>query len=269
MAMMRRRRQPFLFVASLFLLSVLLSYALGTSHLEYNSFFTSSEIFVLSFYHQLCLMLRRPAEDEDHSADNAVTCGSILKIQHADTGYYLNSETKNLNAGSGQQIVTFVNDPATHNTLWRVRPAHHGVANSEYPIGKASCQLAQPIPCGTLIRLTHQNTKRNLHSHAVESVLSKQQEVTAFGEGDGQGDGGDNWTVHCTSPGKKYWERGDKVRFQHRDTGKFLGSAKTLEFNRDTCGSHCPIMNHLEAFGRKSEDSHSLMMTQQGIHLSK
>jgi dolichyl-phosphate-mannose--protein O-mannosyl transferase len=197
--------------------------------------------------------------------ENAVTCGSVIKIQQTDTSYFLNSETKNLNAGSGQQIVTFVSDTATHNTLWWVRPADHATPSSEYPAG-ATCQLAEPIECGSLIRLTHQSTRRNLHSHKVESVLSKQQEVTAFGQGDGLGDGGDDWRVVCR---EKYWMRGAPVRLQHKDTGFFLGTAKSLEFNRETCGSHCPIMNHLEGFARKEEDSHSLLKTEMGIHISK
>ena len=202
--------------------------------------------------------------------DNAVTCGSVVKFQQSDTNYYLNSETKSLNTGSGQQLVTFVQDPATHNTLWRIRPANHDFEGLEYPPTtddtSSACQLAQPIPCGSMIRLTHLNTNRNLHSHGVESVLSKQQEVTAYGEGDGEGDGGDNWKVTCEG---KFWLVDQPFRLWHVDTQKYLGTAKTLEFNRDTCGSQCPIMNHLEAFCRKSADTYSLLKVTQGVHLSK
>ena len=105
-----------------------------------------------------------------------------------------------------------------------------------------------------------------MHSHGVESVLSRQQEVTAYGQGDGLGDGGDNWIVACDTD---FWERGELIRFQHQDTGKFLGTAKSLEFNQETCGRQCPLMNHLEAFGRKSSDSYSLIKTEQGVYLSK
>ena len=54
----------------------------------------------------------------DDDGENLVTCGSFVKIQHKDTKYYLSSEEKQLGGGSGQQIVTFVEDPSTHNTLW-------------------------------------------------------------------------------------------------------------------------------------------------------
>lgn len=156
----------------------------------------------------------------------------------------MNSEDKQLAGGSGQQIVTFVKDPATHNTLWQVRPADHknNEPEKEYP-SHASCQLAKPIPCGTIIRLTHAGTNRNLHSHNVQSILSRQQEVTGYGTGDGLGDGGDNWLVQCNS---KYWKRGSVFHLKHIDTGKYLGTSSNTEFNENTCGRNCPIMRHLE-----------------------
>lgn len=190
----------------------------------------------------------------------------------------MNSEEKQLGGGSGQQIITFCNDAGTHNTLWHVRPANHGVEQQEYPSGDsddggvvASCQLAEPVTCGAVVRLTHVGTYRNLHSHEVESVLSKQQEVTGYGTGDGKGDGGDNWKVECasSSSGGKFWKRGAPVRLKHVDTGKYLGTSKNVEFNQNTCGHACPIMGHLEAFGRAAADSHTLLTTEQGIHLSK
>lgn len=139
--------------------------------------------------------------------DGYVTCGSAVKIESADVGYYLNSEEKNLGAGSGQQIVTFLKDAGSKNTLWWIRPGHTG-ADMEYP-PEASCKLAEPVKCGSMIRLTHVDTARNLHSHNVKSPLSSQQEVTAFGQGDGKGDNGDDWIVECTGT---YWKRDEIFR---------------------------------------------------------
>ena len=113
-----------------------------------------------------------------------------------------------MGSGSGQQIVTFVNDRATKNALWWIRPAHTGDAR-EYPPGEATCQLAEPVRCGQTVRLTHVDTMRNLHSHNVKSPLSSQQEVSAFGTGDAKGDAGDDWIVECST---KYWMRGAVVR---------------------------------------------------------
>jgi len=135
----------------------------------------------------------------------------------------------------------------------------------------ASCQLAEPIPCGATIRLTHVETQRNLHSHPVESPLSRQQEVTGFGEGDANGDGGDNWIVQCRDDPRGHkntlWEKSTQVRFFHVDTQKYLGTSKNLDFNQRTCGPQCPIMGHLEAFARASVDNHGLFQVDQGIVL--
>lgn len=227
--------------------------------------FSSSTILSASLTLGFSLSLNLYTADDD---ENYVTCGSFVKIQHKDTGYYLNSEEKQLGGGSGQQIVTFVESPGTHNTLWWVRAADHG-DGPEYRPGVTSCQLAEPVACGATIRLTHQDTLRNLHSHPSESALSRQQEVTGFGSGDGRGDGGDNWRVECSSAKDKFWKRDQPVRLKHVDTGKFLGTSAQVEFNAQTCGPNCPIMNHLEAFGRSSADAHSLMKVVQGIHLSR
>jgi dolichyl-phosphate-mannose--protein O-mannosyl transferase len=222
------------------------------------------------------LFLCSANNNDNNNNSTAVTCGSVIKIQHASTDYYLHSAAKvSINSrGSGQQLVTFVSDSISkQNTFWWLRPAHHTLENTEYPPAKASCQLAEPIQCGTtLIRLTHQVTRKNLHSHAgIESVLSKQQEVTAHGSteaSDDGGDGGDNWWVECMDADADYWIQGAEIRLKHQETGKYLGTALSLEFNEKTCGARCPVMNHLETFGRTNQDSHSLLKTEQGIHLS-
>jgi dolichyl-phosphate-mannose--protein O-mannosyl transferase len=209
------------------------------------------------------------ADDPEENENLYITCGSAIKIQQRETEYYLNSEEKQLGNGSGQQIVTFTNDAATHNTLWNIRPANHMEEGQEYPWDIATCQLAEPVLCNSWIRLTHVSTNRNLHSHDVESVLSRQQEISAYGTGDRKGDAGDNWMVHCTKAGQKYWQRNIPMRLQHVDTSKFLGTAKNVEFNTETCGHSCPLMGHLEAFGRVGTDSHTILTTEQGIYLSK
>lgn len=200
------------------------------------------------------------------------------------TKFDLNSEEKKLGGGSGQQIVTFVQDAGTHNTLWWVRPANHD-SGREYPDTAVdangastmtdetakthTCIQAMPIPCNSFIRLTHSSTVKNLHSHDYTSPLSNQQEVSAYGTGDGNGDGGDNWAVVCTGANQEFWIADQPVRLLHQDTGKFLGAAAAAKFNRETCGANCPIMGHLEAFARTSVDKFSLLTVTQGIHLSK
>ena len=56
------------------------------------------------------------------------------------------------------------------------------------------CLFRSPIKCGSVIRLTHLNTNRNLHSHHFQSPLSHNLEVSAFGE-NGEGDEGTNYAL--------------------------------------------------------------------------
>ena len=101
-----------------------------------------------------------------------------------------------------------------------------------------------------------------------DSPLSRQQEISAFGNGDGKGDGGDDWIIRCLAPKAQYWKRGEPFHLYHRDTNKYLGTTKSVEFTRDNCGSGCPIMGQLEAFGRGTNDKYTIFKVEQGIHLS-
>jgi len=59
-----------------------------------------------------------------------------------------------------------------------------------------------PVKCGSVIRLTHLNTNRNLHSHHFQSPLSRNLEVSAFGDS-GEGDEGMN--VEACSYPYQHW----------------------------------------------------------------
>jgi dolichyl-phosphate-mannose--protein O-mannosyl transferase len=92
----------------------------------------------------------------------------------------LSSEQKNLGTGSGQQIVTAIMDPTTTNTLWWVRgPNDPSSRGNEVSACSSETSIGEPILCNSIIRLTHLETMRNLHSHNVKSPLSRQQEVVS------------------------------------------------------------------------------------------
>ena len=55
------------------------------------------------------------------------------------------SDERQLNSGSGQQLVTGVKDNKTANGLWLVREAH----------GESTCESGTPVRCGDVVRLTH------------------------------------------------------------------------------------------------------------------
>ena len=181
----------------------------------------------------------------------------MVKLQHIESGNYLHSEEKNMGGGSGQQIVTWIPQVGSTSTLWWIREGQ-----DDY-----YCETARPIPCNSKLRLTHLDTMKNLHSHAMQSPLSRQQEVSAFGQGDGQGDTGDDWILECTSG--THWKRGEVVRLKHADTEKYLGGSSSVKFTADNCGRGCPIMNHLESFARQQKDDFSAFKVEMGVHLSK
>eukprot|EP00986_Skeletonema_menzelii_P003839 scaffold1254_cov158-Skeletonema_menzelii.AAC.16 len=180
-----------------------------------------------------------------------VTCGSAIKLTHVESGgkYYLMSDERQLNTGSGQQLV---------------REAH----------GEAVCEVGTPVKCGQMIRMTHVTTMNNLHTHGIKSPLSNQHEVTGFGGGNGDGDRGDNWKVVCDGGGyfsssAEYWERSSPIMLQSETTGRYLGSSSSVQFTQQNCGRNCPIMNHLEVFARNSNDQYTQWKVEMGVHLYK
>eukprot|EP00804_Cyclotella_cryptica_P030780 CCRYP_015045-RA/>CCRYP_015045-RA protein AED:0.42 eAED:0.42 QI:0/0.5/0.33/1/1/1/3/76/214 len=196
-----------------------------------------------------------------HSSDEKfVSCGSSVKLTHIESGgkFFLSSDERQLQSGSGQQLVTASSISNSHNALWQVREAN----------GVPHCDTAAPIKCGAIIRLTHLNTNNNLHTHGIKSPLSNQHEVTGFGNGSGEGDSGDDWKVMC-SGGEEYWLRGGEVSFRSTATSRYLGAASNIRFSEQNCGRGCPILNHLEVFGRQQNDQHTKWKTDVGVYLYK
>merc|ERR1719230_1655315 len=146
-------------------------------------------------------------------------------------------------SGSGQQLVTTLEDRSSKDTFWLVRESNN----------EKSCAPGTPIRCGETIRLTHMSSGKNLHSHDHRSPLSNQKEVSGFGE-NGQGDTADDWTVECKK-GKKNLMRNEGFFLKHRETGHYLGSTTQAKFTHQNCGGRCPILNHLEVFGRGRADT--------------
>ena len=220
------------------------------------------------------------ANNYSDAPDDAITCGSVVKLTHVESSsasrtneeFLLNSESKNLGSGSGQQIVTAVaGQPTSLNMMWWIRgpndPEHRKEHSSSE--GGSACKdgTAQPIKCGEMIRLTHLDTQVNLHSHEVKSPLSRQQEVSGYGTGDGAGDNGDDWRVICSTGSAKYWRRESQVYFYHVDSGKYLGASSTVKFTHQNCGHNCPILNHLEAFSRAAQDKYGQWLVEGGVHI--
>jgi dolichyl-phosphate-mannose--protein O-mannosyl transferase len=77
------------------------------------------------------------------------------------------------------------NNKKNPGSLWLVKEGAHS----------PSCDIGKPIQCGEVIRLEHTDTHKNLHSHLFKAPLSGNQEVSGFGDDNGNGDTGDNWQV--------------------------------------------------------------------------
>ena len=54
------------------------------------------------------------------------------------------------------------------------------IINSEH--GSADCEPGSKIQFGSKIRFTHMSNGSNLHSHLYKSPLTRNQEVTGFGD---------------------------------------------------------------------------------------
>lgn len=134
---------------------------------------------------------------------------------NTDLRLRLHSHDIKYGSGSGQQSVTAVDVSDDNNSHWQVKPAM-----------TESCKRGSPIKCNTRIRLHHIATNKNLHSHFFSSPLSRDQEVSCYGDQDGEGDSGDHWDVVCNND---YWRRDSPVKFKHVDTGVYLaGSGRTF-----------------------------------------
>ena len=188
------------------------------------------------------------------SEQSPVTCGSMIKLRHEETGNHLHSHQIQWGSGSGQQSVTGHGSSNDAGANWVVKAPHQE---------DGKCEIGTPLKCGAVIRLEHSQTGKNLHSHLFRAALSGQQEVSGFGEG-GDGDGGDNWIVQCSG---KYWMRGEPIELKHRDTNKYLYTAAKVRFTQQNCGGGCPIMGQTEVSSSSTKQGQSTKWkTAQGLY---
>eukprot|EP01039_Chlorochromonas_danica_P006549 gene6549-7225_t len=204
-----------------------------------------------SFISFLCLVFLSHAAKK---STEPVTCGSVIKLQHKETGGNLHSHSINWGSGSGQQSVTAHKSSNDRSSLWLIKEAY----------GDHVCAIGTALKCGDMIRLEHVDTGRNLHSHLFRAPLSGQQEVSGFGE-NGNGDTGDNWQIQCDSRGE-YWIRNEVISLMHVDTKKYLSTSSSHRFNTANCGGNCPIMDQTEISAAGRKDANARWYTDQGVY---
>lgn len=177
-------------------------------------------------------------------AENAVTCGSALKLEHASTKHLLTSQAVAYASGSGQQSVTAVRKSG-EDAYWALHPA----------LGE-TCVRGEAVAHGTTVRLQHVLTRAWLHSHLHKSPLSGQGEVSCFGS-DESSDTGDHWVVELAT-GSGNWTRGKKVRFKHVDTGAYLHS-HGMKYGR-------PIAGHQEVMAAPNSGANAMWTSEAGVY---
>lgn len=139
----------------------------------------------------------------DEGSFDYVTCGSVIKLANQHTDIRLHSHAVKYGSGSGQQSVTGTKQKEDVNSYWILKG-----------LPEVSC-AREKIKCGSKLRVEHLETKKNLHSHLFKSPITSNQEISAFGDADGEGDTGDYWVVMCSDD---YWMKDTPVKFKHIDT---------------------------------------------------
>jgi len=180
------------------------------------------------------------------TATQLVTCGSITKLYNPQYDVRLHSHDVKYGSGSGQQSVTGTKVAEDHNSNWRVK----GTPGTP-------CTRGEPVQCGSVVRLEHVATGRNLHSHLFSSPLSDQQEVSCFGE-EGEGDTGDVWRVTCDTGD---WRRDESVTLRHVDTDAWLAVSHAV-YGRPISGQH-------EVVGAMRQTQAARWQTREGVFVQR
>jgi len=138
--------------------------------------------------------------------------GDTIRIVHLKTSHTLHSHPLNFPTGSCQQEVTCFGE-RDGNDFWKIMGPH----NSDI-----TTLIGTPVRNGGVIRLHHESTGRNLHSHiGFPSAVTKQQEVTCY-KTEGYGNADDNWRIEC----KDIWAAIENIRLIHSNTNHSLHSHK-------------------------------------------
>jgi len=176
------------------------------------------------------------------ASSDDVTCGSVLKLVNKAYTVRLHSHEVTYGSGSGQQSVTGFRGETDSNSYWWLKGT--------------DCNRGDSVKCGSEIILTHINTMKNLHSHNFRAPLSKNQEVSAFGD-DGAGDEMDIWVVTCNY---QTWRRDGSVKLKHKGTQKYL-SVSGQQYNR-------PISGQMEVVGQSQSGGATDWKAVEGVYVS-
>jgi len=174
-----------------------------------------------------------------------VTCGSTLKLQNLRSGHKLHAFPKMVLPQSKFKVVSgyanwyttpkYEGGSERADSYWRVSHAlrtHEWEKHGYLTCGEGG--LGKPLRHKSIIRLQHANSGFWLHSgwhpgHEFKSPLSKQQEVSAAGNGTADYDFGDNWLVEIPHQ-DGFWVGDSEFQLKHLNTGCYLSLDEQYSF---------------------------------------
>lgn len=194
---------------------------------------------------------------------NALTFGTVLKLEHIQSGHRLHSHELPYAGGSGQQSVTGQPLHGDSNSFWFVKQPHPKEHDES---GDTTPPTGEPIKCGATIRLQHLNTGKNLHSHLVSAPMNDDYEVSAYARNTDEvwkdGDTGDDWIVQCEGARNgDAWLRTHRIYLKHVDTDAYLTSNSRLVYDE-------PIRNQLHVSARTRKNRDCVWRAAEGFFMS-
>lgn len=161
-----------------------------------------------------------------------VAYGSLVTIKSsAHGGGLLHSHVQTYPQGSKQQQVTTYHHKDQNNQWILTRSRDKVVHHLNNPPNNDNEHL-QILKSGDILRLVHEPTGRNLHTHRVRApITTTQLEVSGYGYWN-QGDGYDEWVVEIVGEDSRLPQDGTlrslttKFLLRHRILGCLLTSGK-------------------------------------------
>lgn len=169
-------------------------------------------------------------------AQNPLEVAFGSKVTFKNMGYgggLLHSHIQRYPAGSQQQQVTCYHYKDANNDFvisprWEDEPLPSDPKDQSAPI--------RMLKNGDLIRLVHDSTGRNLHSHMVVAPMTKENyEISAYGNVT-LGDSNDYWVVEVVDdmhlgrakPGMQIRSLTTRMRFRHENLGCYMRAANAV-----------------------------------------
>lgn len=157
--------------------------------------------------------------------DKIIRYGTTLQLENTGIKQYLNGSNKKYwQSTSSKNLQVFTYNKKDSNG-WLVKSVRGKGTIDSNGNGNEKADFGKPIISGSIVRLEHVTTGRNLSSNtAFVAPGTQYPEVSLDGKGVA-GDSNDYWRIETT--GSKYWYVNAPVRFVHVNTGKCLQAGST------------------------------------------